>query len=91
MEGSSSQRISPPEAWIYALRYRLARGELAGLGPIDLDGTGHLPGEIVVRIMLSDLDDLDDPAGSRGDDAAWRAERRWRLLGDFGRLRMLIG
>ena len=91
MAGSSAHRITPFEAWIDVLRFRLARGELAGLGPIELDDAGHLPGEIVVRIMLSDLDDLNDPVGSWGDDAAWRAERRWRLLGDFGRLRMLIG
>jgi len=91
MAGSSARRTSSLEAWIDALRYRLARGDLAGLGPIDLVGAGHLPGEIVVRIMLSDLDDLDDPVGSWGDDAAWRAERRWRLLGDFRCLRALIG
>jgi hypothetical protein len=91
MAGSSARRTSPLDAWIDALRDRLAHGDLTGLGPIDLNGTGHLPGEIVIRIMLSDLDDLDDPAGSWGHDAAWRAERRWHLLRDFRRLREILG
>ena len=77
--------------WIEDLRDRLARGELAGLAPLDLNGLGYLPGELVVRITLSDLDDLDDPVGSWGGAVGWRDARRWHLLGDFKRLRDLLG
>ena len=80
------------DRWIDDLRARLARGELADVGPIDIGyGTGGLPGETIIRIMLGDLDDLDDPAGSWGGDATWREERRCALLDDFRRLRALIG
>jgi hypothetical protein len=77
--------------WIDALRGRLAQGDLAGLGPIDVgDGTGHLSGEITIRVLLADLDDLDDPDGSWRVGGA-RAERRRDLDAAFGRLRALIG
>jgi hypothetical protein len=86
--------------WISELRDRLACGELAGLGPIDLGyGTGHLPGETTVRIMLSDLDDLDADEQHRWQngsspsaaDVGRHAERRRQLLDDFHRLRNQIG
>jgi hypothetical protein len=77
--------------WIGVLRARLASGGLADLSPMDLfDGTAILPGELVARIMLSDLDDLDHPAGRRAGDGA-KMERRHALLADFRRLRELIG
>ena len=48
-------------AWIAELRARLVRGELNGLERFDAGyGTPYLPGERTVRIMLSDLDDLDE-------------------------------
>ena len=78
--------------WIEELHERAGRGDLAGRGPLELGyGTGHLPGEVVVRILLLDWADLEDPAGSWGGDAAWRDERRRALLDEFGRLRELIG
>jgi hypothetical protein len=80
------------DGWIRDLRERLARGDLAGLGPVDLGhGTGNLPGETTVRVMLHDLDDLNDPNGSGARDAAWHRERLRDLRGDFRRLRGLIG
>ena len=78
--------------WIEELRGRLERGDLADVGPLELGyGTGHLPGEAVVRILLLDRDDLDNPAGSWGGDAAWRDEADNALLDERRRLRELIG
>ena len=54
-------------------------------------GTQSLPGETTVRIMLSDLADLEAPDGSAASDAAWRRERLCGLRDDFRRLRELIG
>lgn len=80
------------DRWLNDLRDRLARGDLAGLGPIDMGhGTGHLPGETTVRIMMSDLDDLADPGGSAARDLAWHRERLRSLRGDFRWLRELLG
>lgn len=65
---------------------------LVGIRPIELGhGTRHLSGETAVRVMLADLDDLDDPEGSWGGDTVWRAERRCDLMDDFGWLRELLG
>jgi hypothetical protein len=80
------------ERWIDDLRARHERGELADTGPIDLGyDTGHFPGETTVRIMLSDLDDLNDPTGSAAGDPAWHRHRLDGLRGDFERLRELLG
>ena len=80
------------DGWIRDLRGHLARGDLAGIRPIELGyGTRHLRGKTTIRVMLADLDDLDDPEGSWGGDAAWRDERRHRLRDDFTRLRALLG
>ncbi len=79
------------DRWIETLRGRVASGGLAGVGPIDLgDGTGGMPGERLVMIMLADLDDLDDPDGGWRLDGN-REERRRALLDDFRRLRALLG
>src|SRR5690242_1234793 len=76
------------DRWIDGLHDRLDHGGLDGLGSIDLgDGTGHLPGNTTIRVMLADLADLDDPDGSAVRDPAWREERRDHLLDDFCRLR----
>jgi hypothetical protein len=80
------------DRWIGDLRDRLARGDLAGLGPIELGhGTRRLSGETTVRCMLADLADLEDPAGSAANDPAWRRERLCGLREDFRRLRELLG
>jgi hypothetical protein len=80
------------DRWIGDLRGHLERGDLAGLGRLYLgDGLEQLPGERVVRIMLADLDDLADPLGSAARDPGWRDRRRRELLGDFRRLRELLG
>jgi hypothetical protein len=77
--------------WISHLQGQATRGELAGLKPIDLgDGTGTLSGERTIKIMLSDLDDLNYPDGSGDGDIAWLQERRCYLFGDFWRLRRLL-
>ncbi len=77
--------------WIAELRARLARGGLAGLGPIDMHGVTQ-PVERVARFLLSDLDDLDaeDGACKRRYGLA-TPQRREALLADFRRLREQIG
>jgi hypothetical protein len=76
--------------WIQELRIRLMRGDLAGLGPLDLGyGPLPMPGELVVRIMLHDWDDLDAQARTGTpliDRPRWDA-----LVGEFSRLEELIG
>ena len=87
--------MAPDESldrWIRDLRGHLARGDLATLKPFDLgDGTLRLPGETTLRIMLADLQDLDDPVGSAARDPGWRDERCSQLLDQFARLRVLLG
>jgi hypothetical protein len=74
--------------WIRALRARLERGDLADLPPVDIGyGTRHLPGVTTVRVMLADLDHLDDLP----PEAAEIPRRRAELLDDFRRLRAAIG
>ena len=84
-------RASESEAWVAALRERLARGELAVLGPLELgDGTPPMDGELLVRISLADLDhyvDLTPTYRCQPDVAA----RRQAVLDGLRRLRELIG
>jgi hypothetical protein len=69
-------------AWIAALAGRLARHELASLGPITLrDGSRFDDTERAVRIMLADLNHLD----------RLLVERRQDLLDDFRHLRKQLG
>ena len=78
--------------WISDLRDHLERGALMELPPFELGhGTRHLPGETTVRIMLADLEDLEDPDGSAARDRTWRDMRHRRLLADFRWLRELLG
>ena len=80
------------DRWISDLRGHLERGDLMELPSFELGhGTGHLPGETTVRIMLADLDDLADPLGSTARDPGWRDQRRRERLKDFRRLRALLG
>ena len=77
-------------AWIADLRGRVARGELAGLGPIPIDGAAVLGTATVVCIMLADLDHYDDLSPEQRQDLLVEARHRL-LLGDFRRLREQIG
>jgi hypothetical protein len=77
--------------WIASVRARLARGELADLGPIPvLDGYRPLPGELFVRVMLADYDHYGDLPPARRQEPAIVAQRL-ALLEDLRRLRELIG
>ena len=86
--------LSPDDelaAWIAELRARLDRGELATLGPVDVGhGTQILPAQDTVRIMLADLDDLEDMAPVAASDSV-NIARRDVLLTSFRILRTLIG
>ena len=69
-------------AWIAALRARLTRGELAGIGPIALGRQGGtIPAELAAGIALADFDDADGRAPAR----------RRAILADFRRLRERLG
>ena len=68
--------------WIAALRARVARGELAGIEPINLGrGDGTIPAELAAGIALADFDDADGRAPAR----------RRAILADFRRLRERLG
>jgi hypothetical protein len=77
--------------WIGTLPDRLARGEFANLAPFNLgDGTGTLPGQTTIRIMLADLDHLEQlPATTHEPRTTF--VRLHDLFRDFTRLRELIG
>ena len=71
---------------------RLARGALTSLATFDLVyGTRALPGDLTSGIMLADLANLDNSAGSAVHDPQWHVMRRASLLDDFRRLRDLLG
>jgi len=90
-DGGSMAPDDGLDHWIRDLRGRLDRGDLAGIRPIDVGhGTAGLDGEVVIRILVADLDDLDDAEGSWRVDGRW-AERRRDLLDHFRRLRSMIG
>jgi hypothetical protein len=77
--------------WIGTLPGRLARGELANLEPFDLgDGTGTLPGQTTIRIMLADLDHIEQ-LPSNVHEPRTPFARLHDLHRDFRRLRELIG
>jgi hypothetical protein len=79
------------EAWIAELRNRLARGELAGLGSVDMgDDSVVLSGELLVRVTLADFDHYDDLVPERRHDGDVVA-RRLDLLRFLRRLRSTIG
>ena len=88
-------RDLPPDdelaAWIMDLRARLDRGELATLGPVDVGhGTDTLPAQDTVRIMLADLDDLEDMTPDQANAPA-NVARRDVLLTNFRILWARIG
>jgi hypothetical protein len=78
-------------AWITALRGRLAPGELTALPPMQpLQGEPGLPGELVVRIMLADLDHYGDLPTRRQRE--WTVvARKLALLADLQQLCARIG
>ena len=66
------------DAWLHELRDRLERGELAGLAPIDVGyGTGTIPADLTIKIMLADLDPT---AMSRRSPPAARTDRLHPLV-----------
>jgi hypothetical protein len=78
-------------AWIADLRARLDRGDLATLGPVDIGhGTQILPAQDTVRILLADLDELDEVTPDAACDPV-NVARRDVLLTSFRILRTLIG
>jgi hypothetical protein len=78
------------ERWIDGLRGRLERGDLADLEPFDVgDGTGHLPAEHTIRLMLAELDDLHLPPYPN-DQRGNVQQRLGELLNRFRRLRKLL-
>jgi hypothetical protein len=79
------------EVWIEGLRDRLAGGGLAHLGPIELgDGCTFPTVELAVRIMLADLEHVEDLPRAEREHPRTLARRR-RLLDDFATLRGRIG
>ena len=84
--------VDPPglATWIAELRGRLARGEFADGGPIEVAGVTLPRVELAVRIMLADLDHYDDLALDRRRDLLVMARRRL-LLEDLRRLREQLG
>jgi hypothetical protein len=90
-DGGAMIERDPLDRWIAVLRDRLACGELDNLAPVDIgDGTGRMPGEYTVRIMLADLDHLSAPP-SANDERDNVPERLAWLLDDFRRLREMLG
>ncbi len=74
------------EAWIFELRGRLERGELYRYGVVELrDGSHIFTLEQAVRIMLADLDHLDQLPVDYPDPLL--PGRRQKLLDDFQYLR----
>jgi hypothetical protein len=78
------------EAWVTELRARLGRGDLAKLGPLQLwEDVPPMPGELMVRIMLADLDHFADLTPTHRAEPGVQRRRR-ALLEDFARLRSLV-
>ena len=78
-------------AWIGTLESRVEHSELARRDRIDIGyGMDLLPLKLIVRIMLTDLEDLDDLSAQTHGRAA-DMTRYQDLLDDFRRLREQIG
>ena len=90
--GGGKMTTNPDDliAWIADLRARVARGELGGLGRVELDGGIMLTAQLAARILLADLDHFDDLTPTQRRDLSVRA-RREALLRDLTRLRKQIG
>ena len=77
-------------AWIADLRSRSNRGDLAKLGPTDFsDGLPALSAEHAVKLMLADLDELDEMTPDEAKDPV-NIARRASLLADFRLLQFLL-
>jgi hypothetical protein len=88
-------RDLPPDdeldAWIADLRARLDRGDLATLDPVDVGhGTHILPAQDTIRIMLADLDGLDELTPDEANNPVNVAHRDVLII-NFRILRTLIG
>ena len=89
-DGLTGEADAGLRRWIAALRERLAAGDLTRLTALDF-GSGVLPsGELTVRVMLADLEDIESSLAETPESRALAA-RRQGLLNDFRRLRTLIG
>jgi hypothetical protein len=77
--------------WIDELNDRIGRGDLAAIGLVHLEGWPiSLEAELAAKILLADLEDLDDlPVDERA--RAPIAARRLMLLDDLRQLRARIG
>jgi hypothetical protein len=77
-------------SWIRTLRRRHARGEYAALPPIDLgNGSEILPADVMIRILLTDLDELPDrPRRDRRSDPV--VAHRLAVFRNLCRLRDLL-
>jgi len=77
--------------WIENLRRRLERGDLASHPPVDVGhGTGDIPADLTISIMLADLDSYDDMPLAETNDPV-NVARWFNLLDDFRILRMFVG
>ncbi len=76
--------------WITELRRRLARGEFADGGPIEVGDVVLSSVELAVKVMLADLDHYDDLSLEQRRDLLTVARRRL-LLEDLRDLREQIG
>ncbi len=92
MPGALYVSVDPHELppWIAELRRRVARGEFADGGPIEVGGLVLPSVELAVKVMLADLDHFDDLSLERRRDLLTVARRRL-LLEDLRRLREQIG
>ncbi len=77
--------------WIDDLRTRQVTGALDGLAPFDLgDGSAGLSGTQTVRVMLADLDHLNDQLAAPYPSVSLAIRHRL-LLDRFQQLRDLLG
>lgn len=78
------------EAWIIALRARLAHGQLRDRGSVSVLEGKRLPAELAAKLVLNDLDHFENLPRSWGNDPL-KVVRRRLLLHDFQDLRRQLG
>jgi hypothetical protein len=77
-------------AWIADLRRRVARGDLARLGPVAIHDGATLSAELAAKLALADLDHFDDLPPARREHLDLLARRRLALQ-DLQALREQLG